>query len=1098
MKQKQLPSICGRQRESRDKAMKKAKQISSRIICAILCVMCFCAVFPATALAANETETVRVGFFAFDGYHMQDEDGIRSGYGYDLLGHIAGYAGFRYEYVGFDKSWSEMQDMLAGGEIDILTGAPKTDEALERFDFSSKDVGISATILTTMAENDAYQPEAYNTWNGLRIGMVEGAICNDGLARYAKEHHFSYEPVYFTRTEEMLAALKTDASVDVILTSNLRPIEGERIIAQFDSSPFYIMVQKGNTALLEKVNDAITQMDAYEPGFRTKLFNDNYLSKDGSNLFLSAEEQQFIKDMRDTTFTALLSPDRAPYSFTEDGLPAGSMHDAAVEIIARSGLNVEFVVPKDRSEYWQLINSGAIDIRFDAESNYNEAELLGYWQTSPYLEVPITRLYREDAALFDSAAILRDSDIAASYVKALSSQGISVTYYDSVADVAEAVLNGKQSMALLPQNTAAIAVRDDQTNHLASEPMYGYSTAYAVTVNMKCSPFLFSILNKAVSSLNKQDMDAFDMNYWDDLQKPFSLIGYVYDYPLHIVMFVAGIMFVLLLIFGLVASSRRKRAALAQVEQIRHINEQLQEALGRVEKADAAKSQFLSRVSHEMRTPLNAIIGFIELARDAQPEKMATYLASCNLASKQLLNVINDVLDMSSIESGKLKIANESFNFRHVITSITNIYGTQCKQKGIDFEAQITTPVDDWLVGDELRVNQILINLLGNAVKFTNKGHIHLTISETLADADKVFIRFSVSDTGCGMSEQMKERLFQPFEQESVTTARKFGGSGLGLSIVKSLVSMMKGTIRVESKLGEGTTFIVDLPFERSDVVQEIILPQTLETLRVLVVDDEATEREYMGLVLERMGIRFACVSSGREALDALRESERENEIFNVCLVDWRMPEMDGLDTTGCIRAEYGKDVVVIVVSAYNFQQTDDSLKKAGANLFLSKPIFQSSLFDLFMSLTGGNIAKPSEDIKVWDFAGKRVLLVEDNELNQIVARGYLAKFNIVVELAENGRIAVDMFQAAAPGYYDAILMDIQMPVMDGFEAAKAIRKSAHPEAKTVQIIAQTADAFTEDITHALSCGMNDHVAKPIKPDVLAKALYKAFYRKNV
>ena len=207
---------------------------------------------------------------------------------------------------------------------------------------------------------------------------------------------------------------------------------------------------------------------------------------------------------------------------------------------------------------------------------------------------------------------------------------------------------------------------------------------------------------------------------------------------------------------------------------------------------------------------------------------------------------------------------------------------------------------------------------------------------------------------------------------------------------------------------------------------------------------------------------------------------------------------MNGFDTTSRIRAEYGKDVVVIVVSAYNFMQTDESAKDAGANLFLSKPIFPSSLFDLFMTLTGGNIAKPNDEIQVWDFAGKRVLLVEDNELNQIVARGYLSKYNVVVELAVNGQIAVDMFKTSAPGYYDAILMDIQMPVMDGFAASKAIRESAHPEAKTVQIIAQTADAFTEDIARVLSCGMNDHVAKPINPDVLAKALYKAFYRKDI
>ena len=307
---------------------------------------------------------------------------------------------------------------------------------------------------------------------------------------------------------------------------------------------------------------------------------------------------------------------------------------------------------------------------------------------------------------------------------------------------------------------------------------------------------------------------------------------------------------------------------------------------------------------------------------------------------------------------------------------------------------------------------------------------------------------------------------------------------------------MMDGTISVESKEGEGTTFTVDLPFERSGVVQANALPQTLKPLRVLVVDDEKTEQEYMGLVLGRMGVRFSCVTGGGEALDALRKAEQENDMFNVCLVDWHMPGMNGFDTTNRIRAEYGKDVVVIVVSAYDFQQADESAKEAGANLFLSKPIFQSSLFDLFMTLTGGKIAKTNEEPQAWNFPGKRVLLAEDNALNQIVVKGYLARFNVVVELAENGQAAANMFEASAPGYYDAILMDVQMPVMDGLEATKIIRTSEHPEAKTIQIIAQSADAFNEDITRALSAGMNGYVAKPIKPDVLAKALHKAFLSK--
>lgn len=343
------------------------------------------------------------------------------------------------------------------------------------------------------------------------------------------------------------------------------------------------------------------------------------------------------------------------------------------------------------------------------------------------------------------------------------------------------------------------------------------------------------------------------------------------------------------------------------------------------------------------------------------------------------------------------------------------------------------------------------------------------------------------------MSEEMQSRLFKPFEQENVSTARRFGGSGLGLSIVKSLVGMMGGTIRAESRLGEGSTFTVDLPFEKSDMGQAIGLPQNIGALRILAVDDEETERAYISLVLKRLSVRFTCASGGNEALAELERAQKDDDMYNVCIIDWRMPQMSGADTTNRIREKYGMDVVVIVVSAYDFQQAGDTAREAGANLFLSKPIFQSSLFDLFMTMTGGSISKPGDEPQAWDFAGKRILLAEDNALNQIVVMGYLAKYNVVVELAENGQQAVNMFTASAPGYYDAILMDIQMPVMDGMEATRAIRASAHPEAKTIHIIAQTADAFNEDIAKALSAGMNAHVSKPIKPDVLAKELHRAF-----
>ena len=525
-------------------------------------------------------------------------------------------------------------------------------------------------------------------------------------------------------------------------------------------------------------------------------------------------------------------------------------------------------------------------------------------------------------------------------------------------------------------------------------------------------------------------------------------------------------------------------------------NAMLAAALDAANLASQAKSQFLSRVSHELRTPLNAIIGFLELSKGEDAQTVEAYLANADTAAKQLLYIINDVLDMSAIESGKLKLASSAFDFRHIIHAVTNIFVIQCKNKGLAYDTKILGPIDEWLVGDQLRVNQILMNLLGNAVKFTSSGTVCLTISQHDAGDNKVFVRFEVSDTGCGMSREMMARLFKPFEQESANTALRYGGSGLGLSIVNSLVKMMGGYIRAESKAGEGTTFTVDLPFVKSEAKRNPDLPKVAADLRVLAIDDEEQERRYLSIVLDRIGVRYTCAADGAEAFAAIEKAREEDDQYNICLIDWKIPDMNGIEITKRIREKYGTDVVVIVISAYEHYQADDNAIQAGANMFISKPLFQSTLFDLFMTLSGGNVAKKSMMTSVHNsqiLAGKRVLLAEDNAMNRLVAVGLIKKYGVECDCAEDGNEAVEKFLNSEEGRYDAILMDIQMPNMDGFEATKIIRASSHPDARSVQIIALTANAFNEDIARTLSCGMDSHVAKPIEPDVLCAALSKAF-----
>lgn len=1045
---------------------------------------------------AQSLKTVRVGYFAFDGYHSIDDKGERSGYGYEFLQHLVGYTDWEYAYVGYDQSWSEMQNMLERGEIDLLTSAQKTEARMERFDFSEEPIGISATILTAKAGNERYAARDDANWNGMRVGMLRDNSRNDSFAAYAEARGFRYVPVYFDETEAMVAALKSDDGIDAIVTSNLRSIDGEWVLAQFDPSPFYIMVRKGNTALLQEINDALEQLFVDEPDLCTQLMDRYYTPDNGGEIPFTLEERAFLADMRNTTFTAAVNPDRAPFSFMQNGRLSGIIVDIAQRIVDRSGLRVEFADVKDSAQYRALVESGGVDIRFDACYQYAPAEALGYRITVPYLDVSISKLYKRGSHGTSAVAMLRDADRSYESGVALSVDQ-PIVYYDSIDAMAEAVRSGRQDAAYLYTRCAEWAIQNNITNQLASENIYGYENAFAVAVNAKQDHRLFSILNKTVDSISQKEIGNIDRIYTTYKEKPFSLIGYLYNNPMAMAGGVAGIFLVAALILLLLYQSRRRRKTAEQLNDEKRRAGLLADALAAAERADAAKSQFLSRVSHEMRTPLNAIIGFMTLAQDADALQVKQYLSNSEAAAKQLLCVINDVLDMSAIESGKMKIAQAPFDFKQMIQAVTNIYASQCGQKGLAYETRFQTSVDEWLIGDHARVNQILLNLLGNAIKFTAAGHVFLTISQHDAPEDRVFVRFEVSDTGCGMSEDMQTRLFQAFEQESAATFQQFGGSGLGLSIVKNLVNMMDGAIRVDSQLHEGTTITVDLPFHRGANMRGTKTVASGAALHVLVVDDVDAELEYMARMLERMSVRHAGVHSGKEAFDTLNSAACKGEPYNVCFIDWKLPGMDGIEITRCIREKYGNDMVVVVTSAYEYCQAKEEAMAAGADLVVSKPLFQSALFDLFMTLTGGRMVRPETAMHEADFAGRRILLVEDNAMNRIVASGLVKKFGVTCEEATDGRMAVDMFSASAPGYYDAILMDIQMPVMDGFEATEAIRACAHPDAKTVQIIALTANAFNEDIAKTLSSGMNAHVAKPIEVSALHDALGKAFAAKQ-
>ncbi len=520
----------------------------------------------------------------------------------------------------------------------------------------------------------------------------------------------------------------------------------------------------------------------------------------------------------------------------------------------------------------------------------------------------------------------------------------------------------------------------------------------------------------------------------------------------------------------------------------------LSDALETAEQASRAKTVFLSNMSHEIRTPMNAIIGLdsIALKDPDTPPKTREYLEKIGASAEHLLTLINDILDMTRIESGRMSLRNEEFSFAKLLEAINTMFSGQCGDKGLDYQCHIRGSVDDYYIGDNMKLRQVLINILGNAVKFTPTGGRVTLEVERLAQFDgRSTLQFTISDTGIGMSEEFLPRLFDTFAQENSSATSRYGSSGLGMAITKSIVEMMNGQILVHSVKGEGSTFTVtvtlsDAAHDPAEAGAADIRP---EDMAVLIVDDDPVACEHASMVLEKAGIASEIAASGPEAIEMVKLRHARREPYNLILVDWKMPEMDGVETTRRIRAVTGDESAIVILTAYNWDDILDEAVQAGVDSFIAKPLFAAAVLEEFKSalqrksLLGGQTAAKAE------LSGRRILLAEDMAVNAEIMTMVLQMRGMEVDPAENGRIAVEKFSSHPAGWYDAILMDMRMPEMDGLEATRTIRALDRADAKTVPIIALTANAFDEDVQRSLQAGLNAHLSKPVQPDALYETL---------
>ena len=734
---------------------------------AILMTMLLLTALLSLSASAAETvsqhERVRVGFFAMDGYHMMDEDGNRSGYGYDFLRLMARYWDVDYEYVGYDKSWDEMQQMLIDGEIDMVTSARRTPEREELFDFS-RPIGTNNGILTVRSDNSTIVEGKYSTYDGMRVALLRGNSRNDEFAEYARTKGFTYKSVYFDSAEEMAEALQ-NGTVDAIVTSSLRKTNNEHILEKFGSSDFYVIVKKGNTELLNKINYAIDQMNAAEGSWKTTLYNKNYETTNTKNLEYTEEEKRIIAQYsKENPLHVLCDPTRYPYSYTENGEVKGILPDYFRKIADYAGLSYEFLVPATRDEYIAYqSNKDAVNISIDARLDTdNYAETKEWGLTAPYITMRMARVTRRD---FDGEinVVATVNQTASTSIADVLAPGAEKLLCSTRQEMMEAVRDGKADAAFVYYYIAQAFVNSDTTGTMTYMPLEQPTFSYRMVVSSTENHALAGILTKAMYAMPDNLVEDLATQYTTYKATNLTLADMIRLHPVTafaIIVFISWMAVTIIIIVNRLRTRRKLQLAAQQkAKEMAVLAEQAQAA-------SKAKSTFLSNMSHDIRTPMNAIIGFTNIAlhQDSVPE-MHNCLKKIEESSDHLLSLLNDVLDISRIESGKVEFSPVPANITAVTDSVIEIVKGMLLNRELNFEVHCEPLQNPYVMTEPVRIREILVNILNNAVKFTKDGG---TIrfdagSRPGADAQHIVICYRIKDTGIGMSEEFQKKLFDEF-----------------------------------------------------------------------------------------------------------------------------------------------------------------------------------------------------------------------------------------------------------------------------------------------------------------------------------------------
>ena len=1053
------------------------------------------AVLPVKAAAETASaKVVRVGSFE-DTFNYVNEKGARKGYGYELLETLSGYTGWQFEYVTCD--WSDCFEKLKNGEIDIIGGISYTEDRTQEMLFSDEPMGVEKYYLYADLSRADISASDFKTLNGKKIGVLMGTEPEVMLAEWEEKYGLKTEHVNISNNEDVKQKLANhEIDCFVSLEESFWAERGISTITRVGESGIYYAINKNRPDIKEELDDAMRALDEAVPFYTADLYK-RYFSMDYTPI-LTGEEKAWLRKHGAIRMGFLASDSGVSTFDPATGEFTGVITDYiqfAADCLGNQELEFQLVGYDSKEAELDALKSGEIDMIFHCDQNPNLAEEYHFactnttW-TSNLMAVTNKQHFNENNV--NRIAVPQNKLSLKKYLAFYYPQW-EIVDCDTQEDAARLVKDGQA---------------DCFVTGISSENKYSkkYSFYSVPLVNPVRSCFavnsgnrsLLSILNKTIKAM-PVNMLAGALAMYKSSARKVTLSDFIKDNFFKVMLISSiAVAVVLLTILMLLQKARKAEAAARKAaSDTQELNAKLQVAVEKAESANRAKSTFLSNMSHDIRTPMNAIIGFTTLALSNidDTDRVKDYLGKTLASSNHLLSLINDVLDMSRIESGKIHLEEVEVNLSDVLHDLKTIVSGQIYAKQLELYMDVMDVTDEDVYCDKTRLNQILLNLLSNAIKFTPAGG---TVSVRVRQlAGKVRgcgqYEFRIKDNGIGMSQEFAQKIFEPFERERTSTVSRIQGTGLGMAITKNIVDMMGGTIEVQTAQGKGTEFTVCVPMRAQTEQRPVEKITELEGLKALVVDDDFNTCDSVTKMLVKVGMRAEWTLSGKEAVLRARQSIEMSDVYHAYIIDWRLPDMNGIEVTRQIRSLHD-DTPIIILTAYDWSDIEVEAKAAGVTAFCSKPMFMSDLRETLMSALG---QKPADAVqrllpeKNADFKGKHILLVEDNELNREIAQEILREYGFLVDSAENGAVAVEKVSTAAPGSYDLVLMDVQMPIMDGYTATRKIRALDDPTRAKLPIIAMTANAFDEDRRNALESGMNGFLSKPIVIDDLVQELHK-------